>query len=114
MKYYTVAEATKPELLSSLRAASKLASLKHLMLLFLHFAKKLYGFSAMLLYNVSQHPQVRKLKPTKLIEIQTPDGGKPFLTNLSLTSEREWPPSKITRRARRDGTRASNFAGFER
>jgi hypothetical protein len=42
-------EATKPELLNSLRAASKLASLKQLMLLFLHFVKKLYGFSAKLL-----------------------------------------------------------------
>jgi hypothetical protein len=49
VKYYTAAEATKPELLSSLRAAAKLAPLKHLLLLFLHFAKKFYGFSAMLL-----------------------------------------------------------------
>jgi hypothetical protein len=49
VKYYTVAGATKPELLNSFRAASKLAPLKHLMLLFLHFVKKFYGFSAMLL-----------------------------------------------------------------
>ena len=55
MKYYTAAQAPKPELLSSFRAAAKLAPLKQLLLLFLHFTKKFYGFSAKLPYNISQH-----------------------------------------------------------
>jgi len=54
MKYYSAAEAPQPELLNSFRAASKLAPLKHLMLLFLHFIKKFYGFYARLLHNISK------------------------------------------------------------
>jgi hypothetical protein len=54
MKYYSAAQAPQPGLLNSLRAASKLAPLKQLMLLLLHFVKKLYGFSARLLHNISK------------------------------------------------------------
>jgi hypothetical protein len=53
---YSAADAPEPELLNSLRAASKLASLKQLMLLFLHFVKNLYGSYTRLLHNIQSNP----------------------------------------------------------
>ena len=94
MKYYTVAEATKPELLSSLRAASKLASLKHLMLLFLHFTKKLYGFYARLLHNISQQSKIL-ICYTISYSLHSTDLGKLSPTNLTPTSERKRPLAKL-------------------
>jgi len=47
------------------------------------------------------------------MEMQIPAGGMPFLT-IPFTTSEAGPLGKITRRARRDGTPASDFAGFER
>jgi len=55
-EYYSAADAPEPELLNSFRASSKLAPLKQLMLLFLHFIKKLYGSYTRLLHNVQSNP----------------------------------------------------------
>jgi hypothetical protein len=90
MKYYSAAEAPQPELLNSLRAASKLAPLKHLMLLFLHFIKKFNGFYARLLHNISQQSKfVMHYRCT--YRTTNTDVGKYLRGSLSLTWSREYP-----------------------